>query len=116
MRKIAVNKQFGGFGLSRAAILRARELSGLPRWGETHIVGDTWEEDGTPVEEDYDSITGISRDDPILLQVLSELGADADGRFASIVVLEIPESHYWEIDDYDGMESLVHSESPILHD
>lgn len=49
----------------------------------------------------------IERNDPILVEVVEKLGAKANGDFADLIVVEIPDDVDWEIDDYDGWESIV---------
>jgi len=46
------------------------------------------------------------RTNPILVQVVEELGEEASGRFSKLVVVEIPNDVEWEIDDYDGNETV----------
>lgn len=46
------------------------------------------------------------RTDPILIEVVEELGAEADGRFADLCVVEIPDNLNYVIDNYDGRETL----------
>lgn len=46
------------------------------------------------------------RTDPVLVRVIEELGKDANGMCASLQIVEIPDDVDWEIDDYDGMESI----------
>lgn len=46
----------------------------------------------------------LARDDPILIQVIEELGELADGRHAKLKIVEIPEDVEWQIDEYDGNE------------
>ncbi len=50
-----------------------------------------------------------SRTDPLLLQVIEELGERANSRFSKLEIVEIPDDVNWEIDDCDGMET-VHEE------
>jgi hypothetical protein len=54
----------------------------------------------------YFSVDDIPRDDPTLIHVIEELGKAANGPFAELKIVEIPENVEWEIDDYDGMESI----------
>lgn len=84
IRKVVINKCHGGFGLSDKAEARYKELAGItdPDW---------WYGD-------------IDRDDPILVRVVEELGADADGNYADLKVVKIPADVDWEIDEYDGAE------------
>lgn len=46
------------------------------------------------------------RSDPILIEVIEELGEEANGVGASIIIKEIPDDAEWEIEEYDGKESL----------
>lgn len=104
--KIVVNECYGGFGLSHKAVLRYGELAGL---------NITWDVDkpeaslfthyyaGNQSFSDYD----IKRDDPLLVQVVEELGAKASGAFAELHITEIPDDVDWYIHDYDGMEHVA---------
>ena len=46
----------------------------------------------------------IARDDPILVQVVEEMGEKADSRYSSLSIVEIPDDVEWQIDEYDGNE------------
>lgn len=46
------------------------------------------------------------RADPRLVQVVEELGAAANGGFAKLEVVTIPDGVDWEIDEYDGSETV----------
>jgi hypothetical protein len=46
------------------------------------------------------------RDDPLLVQVVEELGAEANGKFAELKVVTIPGNVEWEISEYDGYEEI----------
>lgn len=46
------------------------------------------------------------RDDPLLIQVLEELGPLANGRLAKLKIVEVPDDVEWEIDEYDGWETV----------
>ena len=47
------------------------------------------------------------RDDPILIQVVEELGETANGRCASLKIIEIPDDVEWTIGEYDGQEWIA---------
>jgi hypothetical protein len=81
--KVVINTCFGGFGLSEAAY----EHLGL-RW------------DGYG----YDFKEHDKRDDPRLVEVVEKLGSKANGRFAELKVVEVPDDVEWSIDEYDGVE------------
>ncbi len=56
---------------------------------------------------EYFSTYDIDRDDPDLISVVEELGSEkASGDFAELEIVEIPDDVNYEIDDYDGMESI----------
>jgi hypothetical protein len=84
MVKVVINEDFGGFGLSDDAEALYKERKGItdPDW---------WYGD-------------IARDDPLLIQIVKEMGDKADGTFASLRIVEIPDDVNWYIEEYDGRE------------
>lgn len=48
----------------------------------------------------------IERTDPDLVAVVEQLGKDANGQCAKLEVIEIPDGIDYEIDEYDGIESI----------
>jgi hypothetical protein len=84
MIKVVINKDFGGFGLSDEAKALYKERKGItdPNW---------WYRD-------------ILRDDPILVQIVEEMGDNANGGYAELKVVEIPDDADWYIEEYDGSE------------
>lgn len=91
--KIVLNKCFGGFGLSQ----EQAEAYGID---ESELL------DGV-----YYGGYHIERNDPKLVEVVE---MDLPGAYlADLRVVEIPDSAFWHIDDYDGVESLTWSESEI---
>jgi hypothetical protein len=104
--KIVINKCWGGFGLSQEAWKRLIEL-GVPVYDiDNNNVEDTFvvfrNEDG----EFWNTWRGEERANPLLVQVVEELGEKADGDHAALKVVEIPEGVDWLIDDYDGKEHI----------
>ena len=106
MAKIVYNACFGGFSLSRKAILLARKLSNNPTWGGASIVGDSYEDGSGKVTSDYGGAREISRCDPVLIQVVEALGDEANGAHARLRIEEIPPGGKYRIDEYDGNESV----------
>lgn len=82
--KVVYNACFGGFGLSDEGKERYAELSG-----------------GSADFHDWD----LSRHDPVLVQVVEELGDAASGFCGNLQIAEIEGSVY-RIDEYDGNESV----------
>ncbi len=120
--KIAINTKHGGFDLSEKAVLRYAELAKIKVY-KRQIYSSTVEWITIPLKEYKELIdaTGsfslsaytlnISRNDPILIRVIEELGKECDTNWSSIKVVEIPDNIEWEINDYDGVEIVVE----VLH-
>lgn len=137
--KIVINKCYGGFGLSPAALLDLYEGG--------------WSEIGTPVAEWFGTgakassdllglqrqlsdwraflserpervplfLTVFSKDesqvlcfdrdrqwrtDPRLIEIVERMGPEASSPLAKLVVVEIPDGVEWELDEYDGIETV----------
>lgn len=109
--KVVVNKCYGGFSISDKAVRRMAELKGLTLYPEVGDFGFViyWTVPPTQQSElDYDEATfdirPEDRADPHLIQVVEELGAEANGSFANLEITEIPDDVQWEVEEYDGME------------
>ena len=81
--KVVINRCYGGFGLSK----KAYEFMGLE-----------WDGYGYEFEDD--------RTNSKLVECVETLGSEADGECADLKVVEIPDDVDWEIDDYDGVETI----------
>jgi hypothetical protein len=81
--KVVINKCYGGFGLSKEAY----EYLGLD-----------WDGYGYKYDD--------NRTDPKLVECVETLGDIASGSLAELKVVEIPDDVKWEIDDYDGVETI----------
>mgnify|MGYP000846139220 FL=1 len=82
--KIAINKCYGGFGLSE----KAYEFLGLE-----------WDGYG------YDFNDCSKRNDLKLIECIETLGSDkASGKYAKLNIVEIPDDVEFEIEEYDGFE------------
>lgn len=132
--KVVINSCFGGFGLSRQAVERYLELKGVTVYPEKDQYGmdkfwlvapgaervmETTNEQwwAMAVEERmahnqrlesqvfYDR--DLERNDPLLVQVVEELGQSASGQFAALTVVEIPDGVEWVIEEYDGSEHVA---------
>ena len=47
------------------------------------------------------------RCDPAVIQAVVELGEEANGGFAELKVVEIPDGIDWTIEEYDGIEWIA---------
>ena len=129
--KIVINKCFGGFGLSEAAYewLIAR---GIPvqkyieqKRGDDGFFLPEPRNDGRIIFDDlnnndselsasvqllgrryWDTWISLERADPLLVECVETLGEDANGKFADLAIVTIPDDVDYEIDDYDGQESI----------
>lgn len=108
MQKIVINRCFGGYGLSKKAIKRWAEIRGIPVWRELDQLGTTcWTSAPGTFDRNFVGDWDIERNDPALVQAVEELGEQANGMFAQLKVVEIPDGVEWEIVDYDGIEHIA---------
>lgn len=105
--KVVINRCWGGFGLSHEAVMRYAELKGFEnfRFEEEKFFSKYYYIDNELFFSQY----GIERNDPVLIQVVEELGENANGQCAELKIIEIPDDIFWEIQEYDGMETVVES-------
>lgn len=119
MQKIAINTGYGGFGLSHKAMLRYAELAGLklsfkvdnlsrlhygddPNHKHNSVSYRRITEDGERFFCDDD----ICRSDKHLIQVIEELGKEANGHSAKLKIVEIPDDVEWQIGEYEDTETV----------
>ena len=107
--KLVINQDHGGYGLSPEAIKRYAEIKGIKLYekkseytGFPIFYTSEDEEHGTLFDDDE-----ISRDDPVLIQVVEELGDKANGFCASLKIIEIPDGVNWQVEEYDGREWIA---------
>jgi hypothetical protein len=87
MKKVVINRCFGGFSISQEAVNRLAKLKGV-------------------LPEDIDSYD-LERDDPLLVQVVEELKEKANGSCAYLNIVEIPDEVEFIIEEYDGSEHVA---------
>ena len=129
MTKVVYNACYGGFGLSKEACQRYWDIQGQQVWIEDSQWGFTvWL---VPPEErreqkEWSSMTmdehiaynlasskqtwynrNVDRHDPVLVQVVEELGDKSNGEYAKLRIEEVYGSY--RIDEYDGNESVMTS-------
>lgn len=122
--KVVINDCFGGFSLSQKGYDRLAELGyqsedmdyykteNLKQNAEK-MYEDTKKYDGSSTSDDWlriaqsmYNIDDIPRNHPLLVRVVEELGDEAAGLYAHLKIVEIPDDVKWEIDEYDGNESI----------
>jgi hypothetical protein len=106
IRRVVINDQHGGFGLSYDAKIKYLTLSDVSFTLQEQPDRDTQFKQGHLImvngREYWDR--NIDRDDPVLVKVVQEMGADASGAHAKLKIVEIPADVEWQIDEYDGTE------------
>ena len=133
--KVVINRCYGGFGLSHEAVMRYFEIKGInvyPEQGQ-----DSWKfwtywtvkpedrieskegeafysmsiEDRRAYNEAHSAQTfyprDIERHDPALVQVVEEMGSKANGDYAELAVVEIPDDVNYIVEEYDGLEHIA---------
>lgn len=130
--KIVINRCFGGFGLSHDAVMRYAAIKGFKLYpfvearkadgsldsqkyvpyikGKTFLIYYSKElltEDCNYVEGSYFCDDDIERDDIALVQVVEEMGKDADGQHATLKIVEVPDGVRWQVEEYDGLEHIA---------
>lgn len=103
--KVVISITYGGFGLSRAALHKLRSLGNPFALKETDA-GEAYPDGG--IRDDFGTyLRDIPRDDPQLVQVVEEMGREADGVHAQLKVIVIPDGIDWIVQDYDGQEWIA---------
>lgn len=101
--KVVINKRHGGFGLSEAAVLRYAELKGIKLYTKQSSYGSINFYTDEKLSDMFLDLA-VPRDDPHLVQVVEELGYKANGYYAGLEIVEIPDDVEWHIEEYDGSE------------
>ena len=131
--KVVINKCYGGFNLSHEAVMRYLEIKDIAvypeqdkrYWGWTYWL--VKQEDRVERKEDefysmsmderqaYNKLCSeqsfyerdIERHDPILVQVVEELGDEANGHCAKLRIVDIPDCVEYTVEEYDGLEHIA---------
>lgn len=128
--KVILNKCFGGFDVSDEAYSLYAKKKGLKLYRYENRTDGYFKTDksgsfGNYFTKDFGnrvSKSGIDwdyclylneghREDPVLIEVVEELGEKASGRYGNLKVVEIPDGLNYVVDDYDGVETL-HEDVP----
>ena len=126
--KVILNKCFGGFRPSREAYelyvkkkgqklfayelapdltyRRTSEKDGLFITFTTRDYGDNPKSDDFDWENDVLYLNSDYREDPVLIEVVEELGEKASAYVSDLRIVDIPDGMDYVIDDYDGVETL----------
>lgn len=106
MKSIVINTSYGEFCVSHKAFLRLREL-GQPEALKEEDPATYWPKASAPNEPRFNQCGKlIPRDDAMLVQVVKELGEEANGHAASLKIVEVPLDIPWEIEKSFGIEHV----------
>ena len=115
MRKIAINRCFGGFGLSDEAFEKLLTRKGIAfekvvNPEKSSLLGTSYFNAGHAGEDDqylaqYELFE--NRADPDLIAVIEEMGDAANGWAAEITIVEVPADAQWHVAEYDGLEHVA---------
>lgn len=111
--KVAINRCFGGFSLSEKAFELLLAKKGIPfekQYSGSKLVGNEYFVAGHLGQKEHyisDYEYCENRSDPDLIAVIEELGREANGWAADLVVVDIPDDVKWHIHEYDGIEYVA---------
>lgn len=106
--KIVINSDFGGFGLSNEAIREYALRKGYTLVEEvSEQFAHTNFYKGEVSDENFFFESDIPRNDELLVEIVQQMGAAANGRFSSLKIVEIPDDVNWYIAEYDGREHVA---------
>ena len=111
--KVAINRCFGGFGLSDEGFEELLERKGIVFEyvkSESAFLGNAYYRAGHVGEEEhYLSPWQFTEDrsEADLIAVLEAMGKKAWGFASEIAIIDIPDGVKWHISEYDGLEHIA---------
>jgi hypothetical protein len=102
--KIVINACYGGFGVSQKGMKRYAELMGFEYKATVKEYYTSYVIDSNG---DKISDSEICRTDPVLVQVVEELGDEANGMCSKLRIVELEKGTLYRIEEYDGFEDIV---------
>jgi hypothetical protein len=100
--KVVINVCFGGFSISK----KAAEF--MAEKGSEQAKAELEQPEGRFYGYGYSEKfpTHYDRSDALLVEAVETLGKEANGSCADLSVVTIPDGINWEIDEYDGNETV----------
>lgn len=135
--KIVYNNCYGGFSVSDAGVRRYAEIKGITIYPEkgkysfttywtvpadqrpAELEGEAWHRAPITERAAYNKFCrenqidtrDFDRADPVLVQVVEELGDAANGDCAKLAIEDLPAGTLYRIDEYDGNETVATQDS-----
>ena len=110
--KVIINRDFGGFGLSDKAFEKLLERKGVAfesvrsdKYDMVHYYAQGHADDEEHYLSPYDYYH--DRADADLIAIVEEMGEEANGNYASLDIIEIPDGVDWQVEEYDGSEWIA---------
>lgn len=102
---LTINGAEEAFIFTAFSIPHPNEVLGIKKWSEMSA------EEKAEHNEMYDKYSinkrEIPRDDKDLVELVEEFGDKMSGCYARLKVVEIPDGVEWEIEEYDGNETIA---------
>ena len=113
--KVAINRCFGGFGISDEAFEKLLERKGIAFEkfsAKYQMRGNEFDYYKAGIEYSNDTyLTPYDfyedRSDPDLIAVIEEMGKDSWSWAAELAIVEVPDDAKWHIHEYDGLEHVA---------
>jgi hypothetical protein len=114
MTRVAINRCFGGFGITDEAFEKLLQRKGIAfdkvEKKDSAFIGASYYQAGHAGDDAY-YISSYDhyndRSDPDLIAVIEEMGQSSWGWAAEIGIVEIPDDVEWFISEYDGIEHVA---------
>jgi hypothetical protein len=107
-RKILINADYGGFGLSDEAkelYLTKKGISFTKEERRSFLFDEKYY---FYIDGEYFSEHDLKRDDPIMIEIFEQLGSERfSSTFCTVKVVEIPFEVEWILCEYDGNEWIA---------
>ena len=116
MKKIVINRCFGGFGLSQEALIELSNLDARLVYQPTTDFLMEYMKDGFALELAVEDLRdgkllridgAVSRENSKLIEVVEKLGSRASCYYSELKIVEIPDDVEYTIEEYDGVERVV---------
>lgn len=112
--KVVINSCHGGFGLSDLAFEKLLDRKGIAweKQENAYFTDVDYYHAGHLDDSDYflnfyDYTNDDNRADQDLVAVVEELGELANGQYAELKVIEVPDEVEWHVEEFDGFEWIA---------